>query len=82
MTHLERLARAIEPEAWADVTQGIGPDIVTIHRLASLQKARRAIGTMRMTGARTCGMCDGQPECACIEAVDFSSCQPLPRQDQ
>lgn len=68
MTHLERVARAIAPEAWDDVEQETGPGIAAIRRLASLQQARRAIGIMRMTGARSCGLCDGQPECACIEA--------------
>lgn len=68
MTHLERIARAIAPEAWDGGEHESGPGVVAIRRLASLQQARRAVGIMRMTGARSCGLCDGQPECACIEA--------------
>lgn len=71
MTHLELVARAIAPEAWSGAEHEDGPGIVAIRRLASLQQARRAIGIMRMNGARSCGLCDGQPECACIESNHF-----------
>ena len=65
MTPLERVARAIAPNVWADE----GNPAAAGRRKASLAAARRVFGVIRSTGTRTCGQCDGQPECACMIAI-------------
>lgn len=67
MTALERVARAIDPAAWMG---GEGPDIDAraARRELALAAARRVFGTIRMSGVRTCGLCDGRPECMCVNA--------------
>lgn len=67
---LDRVARAIDPEVWqAAATRDMGVGIVAVRRAASLEQARRVFGVIRSTGARTCGLCDGQPVCPCIDAA-------------